>query len=108
MYKDGSAANTFQADSARAEKDTFLTRPYVKFLTLTGHVRIDAHVTVDAKERQTTLTCDRLEWYAKEKLMKAFGHVEVSGTLGQLSGLNEVWASPELKTIATPNMFKAQ
>jgi hypothetical protein len=105
MYNKGQIANTFKADHARAERATDI-------LTLTDHVQLDTKETVSESGgplreiRKATLTCDKLEWHGKEKYVVATGNVKVLGTYGALTGLNEVWATPDLKTIASPSMFK--
>jgi lipopolysaccharide assembly outer membrane protein LptD (OstA) len=86
-------ANTFRGDHAVALKET-------QALVVTGNI------TMISKEQGVTINCDKVEWLAKEKIVKASGNVRIHGTYGEMSGLNEVWASPDFKHVATPGMFK--
>jgi len=93
MYRKGKVVSTFTADHASANRDQQL-------LVLTGRVH-----AVSTTEK-AAITCDRLEWHAAEEIAKAFGHIEVHGERATLSGLDEVWATPDLNYLATPSMFK--
>jgi len=92
-YERGQVASTFKADHASANRAE-------QILTLTGHVR------AYSESQRTTIACDKLEWHAKDQIVKAFGHIEVRGKFAILSGLDEVWATPELNYFASPAMFK--
>jgi len=89
----GKVASTFKGDHAEAAKATLL-------LTVTNHIQIES------LDRKAMLTCDRVEWQGNEKMYKAFGNVVVRGTFGELTGLNEVWATDDLAFISTPDAFK--
>ncbi|HVT11612.1 MAG TPA: LPS export ABC transporter periplasmic protein LptC [Fimbriimonadaceae bacterium] len=93
FYEKGTPASTFRADHAKADRAT-------DTLTLTGHV------TVVSKTQDATLTCDKVEWRNKEQIVKAFGHIEIRGGNGIISGLDELWATPKLDYISTPGMYK--
>ncbi len=97
FYEKSKLASTFQAEHAKADRDT-------DTLTLTGHV------TVISKAYNATLTCDKVEWRNKEKIVKAFGNIQIHGEMrgenGTFSGLDELWATPALDYFATPGMFK--
>jgi len=71
----------------------------LKILTLTDHVR------VSGREQKGVLECDKLVYYGNQKFFKATGHVRVLGTMNTVGTLEEVWATPDLKKIATPDMF---
>lgn len=92
MYEDNKEASVFRADSAEAVRET-------QMLTLLGNVR------VESKGQKAVLSCDKAEWHAAKRLIKAFGHVRIAGPAGTLSGLSEVWAKPDLKIIGTPDTF---
>jgi len=92
FYERGAIACEFSADHASANKDEDL-------LVLTGHAR------AYSPTQKATLSCDKLEWHAKEKVVKAFGHIEIAGVY-DLLGLDEVWAKSDLSYLATPAMFK--
>lgn len=108
---DKKRASTFKADDAVAHRESMK-------LTLTGHVTITAidtgpHLGKEPEVKRATLTCDKVEveWVTDEKkttasVVKASGNVQVVGAFGTLSGLNEIWATPDLTTVATPSMFK--
>jgi hypothetical protein len=93
MYHKGQVSNTFGADYANADRNT-------RLLTLTGHVQLIS------KADQIVLTCDKVEWLVKEKIVKATGHVKAVGNFGSVGVADELWATPDLKVIATPDSFK--
>lgn len=93
FYKNGKVASTFQADHAQADKET-------QVLTLRDHV------TVVSKTQATTMACDKLEWHAGEKIVKAYGNIRMVGKFGTLKGLEELWSRSDLTYFSTPSMFK--
>lgn len=76
-----------------------INSPMNRTLTLSGHVEIDA---VDPPGR---LICDHLVYDGIKRFFKATGHVQVLGTLGTKGTLDEVWATPDLTKIASPQLF---
>jgi len=96
FYDKDEPVATYSADSGQADKATNLLR-------LRGHVHL---VTVPKpKETETTLTCDNLEWHSDQRIVKAFIRVTVRGSKGTIGPMDEVWGSPTLNLIATPDLF---
>lgn len=69
-------------------------------LTLTGNV------SVKGTDPEATLTCSRLVYDANAKVIRAEGNVRIDGKTGTLGPMPELLATPDLKTVATPDMFK--
>lgn len=93
FYEKSQIASYVKSEHAKAERESGL-------LTLSGNV------TVVSRTHDATLRCDKVEWDDKDKIVKAFGNVQILGTQGTLSGLNEVWASPKLDYFSTPSMYR--
>lgn len=93
IYKAKHVACTFKSDQGDASQAT-------QILTLNDHV------VVVAKDPIATLTCDRLVYYGAQKFFKAIGHVQIVGTTSSVGTIDELWATPDLKKFATPDMFK--
>ncbi len=93
MFAGGKEASSFQAESASANKEKQL-------------LKLSGGVDVQSNSYKMKLHCDNLEYRAKQKLIVAKGHLVVSGVNGSLSGPDEIWATPDLKVIATPKEFK--
>jgi hypothetical protein len=92
IFNDQGAACTFAGDRSRVDKAKDV-------LILEGRVRL---ISVDPK---MTLTCDKLRYEAGNKLVKAQGNVRIVGEGGTVSGLQEIWTTPELNLVATPDAF---
>lgn len=108
LFKDGKRAARFVGDGGMANKTD-------QILELAGHVKvisIELPTTPGAQNKTgkapppTTLTCDRLVYDAKMEVIKALGHVQVVNEVGTIGTLAELWATRDLKVVATPNMFK--
>jgi len=122
MYDKGEVVNTFKADHADADRSKQL-------LILTGHVQVDSKGNQDAStvpvqgsqappaQKSARIVCERLEWHAVEKVflgrryysgtVKAFHNIDLTGSYGVISGLDELWATPDLTHVGTPEMFKS-
>jgi len=92
IYKAEKTASTFKADHGAANDET-------KILTLTDRVQIDS------KDPAFTLTCDRVDYDGKLKIIKAHGHVRVLGTISTVGTLDDLWATPDFTKIASPKLF---
>jgi hypothetical protein len=92
IYQASKEVSTFSAASGEAVKAS-------ETLTLREEV------TLTANESGIKLTCDELVYEAKKELIKAKGNVRIEGKMGVISGVNEIWTTPELKTVATPDMW---
>jgi len=97
LFADGKPKGTYSADSGFADKGKNL-------LVLKGKVRISSN---DPKLK-ATLLCDEVRYDADEKLVRARGNVRVESEQGNLSTLSELWATPDLTSFGTPDMFKTK
>ena len=95
IYKKGKTACTFTSDKGGVDK-------LKTILTLIGHVKL---VT---KDPTATLECDRMVYDGKLKIVKAYGHVRISGTSNTEGTIDELWATPDLKKLASPDLFYQQ
>jgi hypothetical protein len=95
LYKEGSKVVSFKATGGLANKaeDTLM---------------LQGSVIVVSSDPKATLTCDRLIYDAKAKVIRALGHVNVVGQVGTIGTLSELWATRDLSVVATPDMFKAR
>lgn len=93
MYQDELPMNTFTAESGEAVRAQSL-------------LKLSGGVIVQSKERKARIRCDRLEWWADKKLVKAIGHVRATGDFGSLGEFPELWATADMSIIATRDMFK--
>ncbi|RYG24706.1 hypothetical protein EON82_09780 [bacterium] len=91
LYSNGKKSSDYQADRGDADKDK-------KRLTMTGDV------TLRSADGKGTLTSPKAEYRGDVGLVRAMGGVTAKGSFGTLSGVPEVWATPDLKTIGTPDM----
>jgi hypothetical protein len=83
----------------KAKHGEAVNTPTNRKLTLNDQVEVDA---VDPPGR---LLCDKLIYDGIKKFFIATGHVQVLGTLGTKGTLDEVWATPDLTKIASPELF---
>jgi len=92
IFKNETVACTFRAKHGIADKSTHI-------LVLTDNVQ------VVAQNPKATLFCDELTYDGNRKFFKAHGHVRILGTMGTVGTLEEVWATPHLDKVASPDMF---
>ena len=88
----GVVSSTFKGQRARMDRSKEL-------LILEGAVE------VHSIDPPATLYCDTVRYEADKKLIKAHGHVRLVGDMGTVSGLDEIWTTPELRQVATPDLF---
>jgi hypothetical protein len=62
----------------------------------------DVHIV--SPDLASELICDRAVYDAIAKVLRAKGHVRVAGKVGTIGTL-EIWATPDLKYVATPSLF---
>lgn len=93
LFDNGTEASHFQAKSASANKEKNLLKLY-------------GGVNVNSNSYKMKIHCDSLEYRAGDKLVVARGHIRAEGENGVLTGPEEIWATPDLKVIATPKEFK--
>jgi len=63
------------------------------------------NVHINAQDPKGTLTCDTLTYDGKKKFFKAHGHVQIAGTMGTMGPFDDVWATPHLDKVASPDRF---
>jgi hypothetical protein len=94
FIQDGKDASTFQSAKGVANKGT-------------GAIDVDGNVVVVSLTQDATLRCDHIHYASKgQELVQAVGNVSVVGKWGTVSGLQEVWATPDLKVFGTPDLFQ--
>jgi len=94
VFDKGKESSTYTADAGQGDKKT-------QTLSLHGNVH------VISKNPKSELFCDRLEYDASKpkKLIRAEGHVRVVQAVGTIGTLPALWASPDLKVVATPDLY---
>ena len=60
---------------------------------------------IESHDPNLTLKCEKLDYSGNEKILRAHKKVQVLGTIETVGTIEEIWATPDLKTIATPDMF---
>ncbi len=93
IFEKDKPAATFTSEEGEADKSG------TSKLTLRGHVRV---ISTDG---QSELTCDKVVWLVDEKTIKASSLVKVRGRNGIVGPMDDLWATPDLKRVATPDMF---
>lgn len=98
IYQKNAVASTFRAQSGLADKAK-------QTLMLVDDVHVYSPDPKDPSKNDGELMCDRLVYDAAKKIVKAQGHVRFVGTVGTIGTLSEVWATPKLDKVATPDLF---
>ncbi len=74
-----------------------------------GVLKMSGRVVLRSLPNNAILRCDHVEYSSKgDRIVKASGNVQVQGEWGTVSGLQEVWSTPDLKTFGTPDVFQKQ
>lgn len=95
LYREDKEVSDFWASRAEADSRTGI-------LKLTGQVR------VVARDGGSRLECETLEWRGSEKIVVARGGVRVTHRDWSMGPAPELWASPELKRVGTPDAFSKE
>lgn len=84
-----------------------------RFKALTGEadqskraLELKGEVTVTAEEEEAKLTADAVRWIEAEGLIEATGAVRVKSPDYEAGPFAKLWATPDLKDVGTPDMFK--
>ncbi|MFZ4506375.1 MAG: LPS export ABC transporter periplasmic protein LptC [Fimbriimonas sp.] len=93
IYENGIIRATYTANEGEASKTT-------EALKLSGQVTV---VSVDPV---ATLRCNQLAWNPQSKTLQASGGVTIEGAWGTYQPGGDIWASPDLSKIATPDLFR--
>ena len=92
IYKQGQPGSSFSAENGHAEKGTGV-------LTLTGNV------VVQAKDPAVTMRSESVVWDSVRQILVAKGNVRFDDPSATLGPVKELWCSPDLKHVATPDLF---
>ncbi len=92
IFKVDKPASTYRADHGKVDRPS-------NTLNLRDHVRVES---LDPK---FTLTCDSLTYEGTPKIMKAKGHVEITGSLSTVGTVEELWTTADFSKIASPDQF---
>jgi hypothetical protein len=93
IYDHAKTASRFRSDTGFANRKT-------------AELKLRGNVRVVGVQPPITLTCDEVDYDGKIKIAKARGHVHVDGPMGGLTGMQELWTSPDLTRIATPDAYR--
>lgn len=93
IYKDDQKVSTFSADRGHAEKGT-------------GVLSLEGHVVVKSLDYGIALKSQTLVWDARTQLVSAKGGVSFEDKGYTLAGIPELWCSPDLKAVSTPDLYK--
>jgi hypothetical protein len=92
LYDSGKQTSTYRANRATADRNSDL-------LVLQGEVELQS------PERGMVLACERLEYRPERKMLRATGNVRIQVNGGLLTAGQELLATPDLKTVSTPELF---
>lgn len=94
FMQQGKDASKFQSQTGTADKTS-------------GDIDVNGQVVVVSLTHNATLRCDHVHYKSKgNEIVQATGNVRVDGEWGTVTGLQEVWATPDLKVFGTPDLFK--
>ena len=92
IFREGKPVATYRAEKGGAKRET-------------RRLEIDDDVVLRTIDGKQTLKAAHGEYRSAEKLVRMMGGVTANGTFGTLSGVPELWATPDLKLVGTPAMF---
>ena len=108
LYKEGNEASVFAADHGHANKETGV-------LTLMGNAVVRAKSTqgliptgkktASNSNSEAVMRCDQVDWDPEAKIVKAKGHVNFVGNGYTFGMVPELWCSPDLTHVATPDLY---
>ncbi len=91
LYSNGAKSSSYRADRGDAVRVD-------KRLTLTGDV------VLKSSDGMKSLKAPQAEYHGDLGYVRAMGGVTAEGPFGTLSGVSELWATPDLSLIGTPDM----
>jgi lipopolysaccharide export system protein LptA len=92
LYRDAQTVSTYQGDAATADQTA-------KILILRGNVQVKS-LAYDA-----VLHCDEIRYEGQRSLVRARGHVRIVGKGSEVQSATELWATPDLRTVGSPEAF---
>lgn len=102
IYMDGKKASSFEADEADADQAT-------RSLVLRGHVKLVSEPGESGSKLPSTpvtISAQRAKWLDSRKVVAAQGSVWVRSSVYEMGEYAELWATQDLKKIATPDRFE--
>lgn len=93
LYRDGKLASRYEARTGVANDAR-------RTLKLKGTVR------VTSEERKIVLSAAEIEWVDDRQLIAARGSVWIRSDAYEMGPLPELWATPDLSRIGSPDRFK--
>ena len=93
VYDQGALASRFKAESAKANSET-------KALVL------DGRVAVTSEGQKARLQADQVNWNEAKRVFVAKGNVHIESPGWTYGPMREVWATPDLKKMGSPEKFK--
>lgn len=93
LFDQGTPSSTFFADGATVIKGD-------------DQLALDGNVKIVNLAKQATLRCDSLRWTSKSNRIVAKGNVFVEAPGYKMGPSAEVWASPDLSKVATPDLYQ--
>jgi len=95
IYKDDQVVSQYSAEKGHADR-------------VTGVLDISGNVRVHSLKPVGDVTCDKLSWIPTKQVMIASGNVKIDQNGYTLQGVPEMWCSPDLKSVATPDLYGKQ
>ena len=94
LYENGKLVSTFRADSATADQEE-------------NRLELEGKVEVTEMRESATLIAQKVTWDGKQQQIRASGDVRVVAKSYQMGPFKELWASPDLMHVGTPDVFKS-
>lgn len=67
-------------------------------------LKLEGGVVLRSADGTRTMRADKAEYRGDVRLVRVIGNVTAGGPFGTLSGMPELWATPDLRLIGTPDM----
>ncbi len=93
LFEKGKIASRYQSDKGEAN-DVKRT------------LQLDGRVKITSEAQKVVLTADRVEWMEDRQMISARGSVWVKSADYEMGPLPELWATPDLKRVGSPDRFK--
>lgn len=93
LFREDVAVSDFSAEFGEADPES-------------GLLQLRGGVKVIAREGGTTLTCETLEWRARQNIVVAKGTVKIESKMGVVGPFAELWANGDLDVAGTPDWFQ--
>lgn len=93
LYDKGIVASRMKSESAKANSET-------KSLVL------DGSVVLVSEEQKATIKARQVNWNEAKRVFVAKGNVHIDSPDWTYGPMDEVWATPDLKKVGSPEKFK--